>query len=79
MPGSVRGPMMPTMTASLPELRSVRLHETEDELVVEVAVPLEMEVPQLAALLQDGVLTITLPRSGHAEHLHLFHPDATPV
>jgi hypothetical protein len=71
--------MMSAMTVSLPEVRSVRLHETENELVVEVAVPPEMEVPQLAARLQNGVLTITLPRSGQAEHLHLFHPDATPV
>jgi hypothetical protein len=67
------------MTALLPELRSVRLRETEDELVVEVAVPPELAMPQLAARLEDGVLTITLPRSGHAPHLQLFHPDATPV
>ena len=67
------------MTALLPVLRSVHLRETEDELVVEVAVPPEMEMPQLAARLHDGVLTITLPRSGHPGHLHLFHPDATPV
>jgi len=67
------------MTTLLPELRSVHLHETEDELVVEVAVPPEMELPQLAAELHDGVLTITLPRAAHAEHVAGFHPEATPV
>jgi Hsp20/alpha crystallin family len=67
------------MSTLLPALRSVRLRETDDELVVEVAVPPDLEMPQLAARLEDGVLTITLPRSGHAQHLQLFHPDATPV
>lgn len=67
------------MTALLPELRSVRLRETEGELVVEVDVPPEMEMPQLAARLHDGILTITLPRSDAVEHLEGFHPDATPV
>jgi HSP20 family molecular chaperone IbpA len=67
------------MTALLPELRSVRLRETEGELVVEVDVPDELEMPQLAARLHDGVLTITLPRSEPADHVDGFHPDATPV
>ncbi|MGZ4334868.1 MAG: Hsp20 family protein [Gaiellaceae bacterium] len=67
------------MTALLPELRSVRLRETEDELVLEVAVPPEMDMPQLAARLHDGVLTITLPRCEPVEHLDGFHPDATPI
>lgn len=57
----------------------MRLRETEGELVVEVAVPPEMEMPQLAARLHDGVLTITLPRSEPAEHLDGFHPNATPI
>ena len=52
------------VTALQPELRSVRLHETERELVVEVDVPPEMELPQLAARLRDGVLTISVPRAG---------------
>jgi hypothetical protein len=67
------------MTTLLPELRSVRLRETEDVLVVEVAVPPEVDLPQLAARLHDGLLTITLPRAVHARHLDGFHPDATPV
>jgi HSP20 family molecular chaperone IbpA len=67
------------MTTLLPELRSVRLHETDEELVVEVAVPPEMDLPQLAAQLRDGLLTITLPRAAPAERIDGFHPDATPV
>ena len=67
------------MTALLPELRSVRLRETEGELVVEVDVPPEMEMPQLAARLYDGVLTITLPRLEPAEDIDGFHPNATPI
>ncbi|HXR11084.1 MAG TPA: Hsp20 family protein [Gaiellaceae bacterium] len=51
------------MIALLPELSSVRLRETESELVVEVDVPADVELPQLAALLRDGVLTITVPRT----------------
>jgi len=51
------------MTARLPEAGSVRLRETDDELVVEMAVPREVELHQLAARLRDGVLTISVPRS----------------
>lgn len=51
------------MAALLPEAASVRLRETEDELVVEVDVPPEVALPQLVARLQDGVLTISVPRS----------------
>jgi HSP20 family molecular chaperone IbpA len=47
----------------LPELSSVRLRETETTLVVEVDVPTEVALPQLAAGLRDGVLTITVPRT----------------
>jgi HSP20 family molecular chaperone IbpA len=54
------------VTALLPELRSVRLRETDRELVVEVEVPPEVELPQLAAELRDGVLTISLPRASAA-------------
>lgn len=50
------------MTTLLPEAASVRLRETEHELVVEVDLPPEAAMPQLAARLQDGVLTISLPR-----------------
>jgi len=51
------------VTSLLPELSSVRLRETESELVVEVELPAEVELPQLVARLHDGVLTITLPRT----------------
>jgi hypothetical protein len=47
----------------LPELSSVRLRETETALVVEVDVPADVALPQLAAGLRDGVLTITVPRT----------------
>lgn len=52
------------MTALQPELRSVRLRETDSALVVEVDVPPEIDLPQLAASLRDGVLTISVPRAG---------------
>jgi HSP20 family molecular chaperone IbpA len=51
------------VTALLPEARSVRLRETDRELVVEVEVPPGTELPDLTAHLRDGVLTISLPRS----------------
>ncbi len=50
------------VAALLPELSSVRLRETDRELVVEVDVPPEVDLQQLAAQLRDGVLTISLPR-----------------
>ena len=37
------------MTELLPELSSVHLRETETELVVEVEVPRDLELPRLAA------------------------------
>jgi hypothetical protein len=48
--------------AVLPELRSIRLRETDTEVVVEMAVPPEIALPQLAAEIRDGVLTISVPR-----------------
>jgi len=58
-----RSTLVRAVIALLPELSSVRLRETESELVVEVDVPADVELPQLAALLRDGVLTITVPRT----------------
>ena len=55
------------MTALLPDVGSVRLRETEDELVVEVDVAPEVALPQLAARLCDGVLTISVPRRPASE------------
>jgi HSP20 family molecular chaperone IbpA len=51
------------MSVLLPELSSVRLRETESELVVEVEVPAVVELAQLATRLEDGVLTISVPRT----------------
>ena len=51
------------MPALLPEARSVRLRETDRELVLEVVVPPGTDLPQLVASLRDGVLTISVPRS----------------
>jgi len=62
LPGG-RRTLVHAVVALLPELASVRLRETESELVVEVDVPADVELPQLAALLRDGVLTITVPRT----------------
>lgn len=68
------------MTELLPELSSVHLHETDTELVVEVEVPREMELPRLAAVLRNGVLTITLPRTpSRPYHIAGFHPEASGV
>ena len=47
----------------LPELSSVRLRETESELVVEVELPPDVELAQLATRLEDGILTISVPRT----------------
>ena len=64
MPPPSRGrTLVRAVTALLPELSSVRLRETESELVVEVDVPTDVAMPQLAARLCDGVLTITVPRT----------------
>jgi Hsp20/alpha crystallin family len=64
MPPPRRGrTLLRAVTSLLPELSSVRLHETESELVVEVDVPTDVALPQLAAHLRDGVLTITVPRT----------------
>jgi HSP20 family molecular chaperone IbpA len=62
-PPSRRTTLVRAVTALLPELSSVRLRETESELVVEVDVPSDVALPQLAARLRDGVLTITVPRT----------------
>jgi HSP20 family molecular chaperone IbpA len=68
------------MIELLPELSSVHLHETETELVVEVEVPTDLDLPRLAAQLREGVLTITVPRGPHrARHIAGFHPDVTGV
>jgi len=64
MPPPGRGTtLVRAVTALLPELSSVRLRETESELVVEVDVPSDVALPQLTAGLRDGVLTITVPRT----------------
>ena len=62
-PPGRRRTLVRAVTALLPELSSVRLRETESELVVEVDVPADVALPQLAARLSDGVLTITVPRT----------------
>jgi len=68
------------MPVLLPELGSVRLHETDRELVVEVEVPLELELARLSARIHDGVLEIRVPRvlDGH-RRLAGFHPEASGV
>ena len=56
------------MSVLLPELSSVRLRETESELIVEVEVPEDVELAQLATRLHDGLLTISVPRTSPEPH-----------
>jgi HSP20 family molecular chaperone IbpA len=79
-----RGLRVPTgeekeMTAMLPELASVHLRETEQELVIEVEMPPEVDLAHVTARLVDGVLEITLPRAAQAQHIPGFHPEAEGV
>ena len=68
------------MTVLLPELGSVRLHETDCELVVEVDVPAEVDLARLTARISGGVLEIRLPRTVQPrERLAGFHPEASGV
>jgi HSP20 family molecular chaperone IbpA len=70
------------MTAAmLPELASVHLCETEDELVVRVDMPPKVDLSRVAARLVDGVLEITVPRVARPRHNHIpgFHPEVPGV
>jgi len=68
------------MTAMLPELASVHLCETEDELVVRVDMPPKVDLSRVAARLVDGVLEITVPRVAHRhDHIPGFHPEVPGV
>jgi len=69
------------MTAMLPELASVHLCETEDELVVRVDVPPKVDLSRVAARLVDGVLEITIPRVARRREDHIpgFHPEVPGV
>lgn len=66
------------MTTLLPELGSVHLRETETELVLELALPPEIDAARMTARLRDRVLTITLPRRGR-RHIAGFNPEAAGV
>ena len=68
------------MTVMLPELGSVHVAETDDELVLRVELPPEVDLSRMTARLLDGTLEITLPRVvQHPSHLPGFHPDASGV
>ena len=69
------------MTAMLPELASVHLCETEDELVVRVDMPPKVDLSRVTARLVDGVLEITVPRVAHRhdDHIPGFHPEVPGV
>jgi HSP20 family molecular chaperone IbpA len=68
------------MSVALPELASVRVHETPDELVVEVEVPDEVDLSRLSVQRADGVIEIRLPRTPRQhERIPGFHPDASGV
>jgi hypothetical protein len=68
------------MTTLVPQLSSVRLRETSDELVVEVTLPQEIDLARVSTRLAGGVLEIRLPRvRRHDVRLAGFHPDASGV
>jgi HSP20 family molecular chaperone IbpA len=69
------------MTAMLPELASVHLCETEDELVVRVDMPPKVDLSRITARLVGGVLEITVPRVARRHDLHIpgFHPEVPGV
>jgi hypothetical protein len=68
------------MTSLLPEPSSVRLREDQDELVVEVEMPPEIDLTRISAHLAASVLEIRLPRVRRpAGRLPGFHPDASGV
>ncbi|MDE3026413.1 MAG: hypothetical protein KGI93_12680 [Acidobacteriota bacterium] len=65
------------MTVLLPEAGSVHLRETAEELVVEVAVPAELDLTRMSTHLAGGVLEIRLPRvPRRRERISGFNPDA---
>jgi HSP20 family molecular chaperone IbpA len=68
-------------TAMLPELASVHLCETEDELVVRVDMPPKVDLSRVTARLVGGVLEITVPRVARRHDLHIpgFHPEVPGV
>jgi predicted RNA-binding Zn ribbon-like protein len=68
-------------TAMLPELASVHLCETEDELVLRVDMPPKVDLSRVTARLVGGVLEITVPRVAHPHDLHIpgFHPEVPGV
>ncbi len=68
------------MSVLLPELGSVHLRETADELVLEVAVPAEVDLTRLSARLVEGVLEIRLPRvERRHDGIAGFNPEASGV
>jgi HSP20 family molecular chaperone IbpA len=68
-------------TAMLPELASVHLCETEDELVVRVDMPPKVNLSRVTARLVGGVLEIAVPRVArrHVQHIPGFHPEVPGV
>jgi HSP20 family molecular chaperone IbpA len=70
------------MTAAmLPELASVHLCETEDELVLRVDMPPKVDLSRVTARLVGGVLEITVPRVARTHEVHIpgFHPEVPGV
>lgn len=65
------------MSVLLPGLASVRLRESSEELIVEVDVPDEIDLPRMSVQLAEGRLEIRLPRVSH--RIAGFHPEASGV
>jgi hypothetical protein len=67
------------MSAMPSDLGSVHVRETAEELVVEVAVPVEVDLARLSARRVGSGLEIRLPRVRRHHHVASFHPEATGV
>jgi hypothetical protein len=61
------------------DLARVHVREIGADLVIEVEVPSECELPRIAMSLNEGVLTIRLPRAQLRRHIPGFNPDASGV
>ena len=61
------------------DLATMHVHETDAELVIEVEVPPDVELPRLGMSVRGGVLTIRLPRARRTGVGPRVNPDASGV
>ncbi len=68
------------MNSLLPDLASVHLRETAEQVVVEVAVPAEVRLFSVSSRRVGGVIEIHVPRVVRRQHrIEGFHPEASGV